>query len=87
MRIAICMICDEGFEYANFGEGQHTMEGDCFGVCPTCRRHAEIGRRVEAMRKIEPAEIDSGEEFEGMTRGRAEGYMDGWNDFFEEAQP
>ena len=65
MRIAICMICDEGFEYANFGEGQHTMEGDCVGVCPTCRKHAEIGKRVEGMKPAkafysDPSDWDKG---------------------------
>ena len=33
-------------------------DGLRFGVCPTCRRHAEIGRRVEGMK---PAKYPEGE--------------------------
>lgn len=47
MRIVCCLICeaayDEGDQCAI--EGKHS--GALYGVCPTCRKHAEIGKRVE----------------------------------------
>lgn len=54
---------------------------DCPGVCDTCRRHAEIGKRVEGMKLLEAGDMD-----DDQPRGRTEGYMDGWNDCLEEAK-
>lgn len=58
MRIVCCIICesayDEGDQCAI--EGKHS--GALYGVCPVCRRHAAIGKRVEGMK---PAKYPEGE--------------------------
>lgn len=48
MRTVCCLVCentyDEGDQCAI--EGKHS--GALYGVCPACRRHVEIGKRVES---------------------------------------
>ena len=52
-RTVCCLICestyDEGDQCAI--EGKHS--GALYGVCPTCRRHANIGKRIEEMEECE----------------------------------
>lgn len=43
--MAECLGCGDGYAWSC----ESDLVNDRFGVCPTCRRHLEIGRLVEGM--------------------------------------
>jgi hypothetical protein len=54
MRTVCCLICEHAYDEGDQSaiEGKHS--GALYGVCPTCRKHAEIGERVMGMEERNP---------------------------------
>jgi len=64
----MCLICESTYDEGDQSAIESKYSGALYGVCPACRRHAEIGRRVEGM----PAA--------GLPQGEIEAArQDGWN--------
>lgn len=73
MRTVCCLICESTFDEGDqcAVEGKHS--GALYGVCPTCRKHAEIGKRVSQLAYIKRGGEDAN-------------YCEGWNDAISEAK-
>lgn len=65
-----CLICE--IEFADAAEEIPQFDKIPCGVCPTCHKAAEIGRRVMGMKE--------------RNTGRNPDYDCGWNDFLREAK-
>ena len=73
MRIACCIICESAYDEGDQCAIEGKYSGALYGVCPACRRHAEIGKRVGELTYIKRGGEDAN-------------YCEGWNDCLSEAK-